>query len=67
MMVVTEMCVGATQRAVLAGSIEHWLPPHEDELISDHKKREILHKVVRFWEHLGKTVVIEDRQPWCPP
>ncbi len=66
MVVDAEMCVGPIQRAVLAGSIQGWMPPHEGELVADEKKRQILRAVVEYWEKLGKNVVVEDRQPWCP-
>ena len=65
MTVITEMCIGEIQRAVLAGSIKRWQPPHEGESVSGEKKRQILKAVVEYWQSLGKKVAVEDRKPWC--
>jgi hypothetical protein len=43
---------GGVDMVVYASSIEHWLPPHQEETISETKRQEI---TGRFEQYLRKT------------
>jgi hypothetical protein len=58
------MAAGRFSRVISASTIRAWLPPHEQEPISDSKKREILTEVLQYFENAGRKVALE-KQPWC--
>jgi hypothetical protein len=45
-----EMLSGTPRRVIYQRTIKKWLPPHENEAISDEKRKEILERVCKYFE-----------------
>ena len=53
-----EMLSGYPQRVIYSRTIKQWLPPHENEIITDEKRKEILQRVCKYFDlnHISYTV-----------
>ena len=54
-----ELMSGETSRIIYSSSIQQWLPPHDKDLISDEKKREILQKVCENFDANGYSYTVQ--------
>jgi len=53
-----EMLSGNPRRVIYSRTIKKWLPPHDNEAISNEKKEEILKRICKYFEinHISYTV-----------
>ena len=53
-----EMLSGTPKRVIYSRTIKKWLPPHDNEFISDEKRKEILERICKYFEinHLSYVV-----------
>lgn len=59
LILVAERGLGDPQLLIYASSVKRWLPPHENEEITDADRERILKKVCFFFDKSGKTYKIE--------
>jgi immunity protein 74 of polymorphic toxin system len=45
-----EMLSGVPRRVIYERTIKNWLPPHDHEIISEEKRKEILKKICTYFE-----------------
>lgn len=45
-----EMLSGTPRRVIYSRTIKKWLPPHDNEAISDEKRKEILERICKYFE-----------------
>jgi len=45
-----EMLSGTTKRVIYSRTIKNWMPPYEQEIITEEKKKEILRKMCKYFE-----------------
>ncbi len=54
-----DMGIGVPNRLLYSSTIECWLPPHQDEKISDEDRQRIANKIGNFLVSQGYSVKIE--------
>jgi immunity protein 74 of polymorphic toxin system len=45
-----EMLSGTTKRVIYSRTIKNWIPPYEQEIITEEKKKEIVRKICKYFE-----------------
>lgn len=53
-----EMLVGTPKRVIYSSTIKKWLGPHENEHISEDKKKEIVQKICKYFELNGISHIV---------
>src|SRR5215510_5777749 len=54
-----EMLSGTPRRVIYSRTIKNWLPPYENERITEQKKREILERVCKYFDANGISYTVE--------
>jgi Immunity protein 74 len=45
-----EMLSGTPKRVIYSRTIKKWMPPHDNEAISDEKRKQILERICKYFE-----------------
>jgi hypothetical protein len=45
-----EMLSGSPKRVIYSRTIKNWMPPHDNEIITDDKRKEIVAKICKYFE-----------------
>jgi hypothetical protein len=54
-----EMLSGEPRRVIYSRTIKKWLPPHDNEVISDEKRKQIVEKISRHFEMNRVSYVVQ--------
>jgi Immunity protein 74 len=54
-----EMLSGTPRRVIYSRTIKNWLPPYENERISEQKRKEILERVCKYFDANGISYAVE--------
>jgi len=54
-----EMLSGNPRRVIYSRTIKNWLPPYENERITEQKRREILERVCKYFDANGISYTVE--------
>lgn len=54
-----EMLSGSPRRVIYSRTIKNWLPPYENERITEQKRKEILEKVSKYFDMNGISYTVE--------
>jgi hypothetical protein len=54
-----EMLSGEPRRVIYSRTIKKWLPPHDNEVISDEKRKQIVEKISQYFEMNGVSYVVQ--------
>lgn len=58
MIVFVELLSGRPQRAIHLSSIDKWLPPHEDQMISEQQRQQIASAIAQAFTSRGRSVTL---------
>ena len=58
MIVFIELLSGKPERAIHVSSIKNWLPPHEDQIISDQERQQIANAIAQAFTSRGRSVTL---------
>jgi hypothetical protein len=45
-----EMLSGTPEKVIYSRTVKNWLPPHENEVITEEKRKEIVAKICKYFE-----------------
>ena len=54
-----EMLSGEPRRVIYSRTIKKWLPPHDNEVISDEKRKQIVEKISQHFEMNRVSYVVQ--------
>jgi Zn-dependent M32 family carboxypeptidase len=54
-----EMLSGEPRRVIYSRTIKKWLPPHDNEVISDEKRKQIIEKISQHFEMNRVSYVVQ--------